>query len=173
MSMSVQSTSASQRPSRALVGRFRKNDHGATAVEFALVAPLLFIMLFAIVGISLVFFAGVMLENATNDASRQLMTGEIETLTSETVCSKLLAPEMFNCRSLRVTVSNAQCFSNLAPPSSGTPGPGGPAAAVMVQVSYPWPAFGFQIGNGVNVYMLNSVSVFRNASANSTPVPSC
>jgi len=79
MSGSVQSAPASQGPSRAraLVSRFRKSDHGATAVEFAFVAPLLPIMLFAIVGISLVFFADVMLENAAKDASRQLMTGEI------------------------------------------------------------------------------------------------
>ena len=171
--MSVQFASTRQRPSRALVSRFRKSDRWATAVEFALVAPLLFLLLFAIVGISLVFFAGVMLENATKDASRQLMTGEIDTLTSETVCSKLLAREMFDCGSLRVTVSNAQCFSNLAPPSAGAPGPGGPAAAVMVRASYPWPAFGFKTENTPGVYMLNSVSVFRNASTNSTPVPSC
>jgi len=173
--MSVQSTSASHRPSRArtLVSRFSESDHGATAVEFALVAPFLFIMLFAIVAISLVFFSGVILENATKDASRQLMTGEISTLDSTTVCSKLLVPEMFNCGNLRVTVSNAQCFSNLAPPSSGAPGVGGPSAAVMIQASYPWPAFGFQIGNASGVYVLKSVSVFRNPSNDNTPVPSC
>ena len=173
--MSVQSASENQRLSgrRPLIRRFRDSENGATAVEFAFVAPSLFITLLAVVGISLVFFAGIMLANATKDASRQLMTGAISTLDSTTVCSKLLLPEMFNCGNLRVTVSNAQCFSNFVPPSSSEPGPGGPSAAVMVQASYPWPAFGFKIGDMSGIYILKSVSVFRNPSTNTTAVPSC
>jgi len=156
-----------------LIRRFRDSECGATAIEFALVAPVLLVLLFGIIAISLVFFAGVMLENATKHASRQLMTGEISSLDSTTVCSKLLAPEMFNCENLRVTVSNAQCFSNFVPPSSDAPGIGGPSAAVMVKASYPWPAVGLDLGSGSSIYMLKSVSVFRNPSTNATQVPSC
>jgi Flp pilus assembly protein TadG len=43
---------------------------GTAAVEFALVAPIFFAVLFAIIELALVFFASQMLETVTQDTSR-------------------------------------------------------------------------------------------------------
>lgn len=60
------------------ISSFSKNKSGATAVEFALVCVPFFALIFAIIETALVFFAGQMLESATNDASRKLLTGQIQ-----------------------------------------------------------------------------------------------
>ena len=52
--------------------RFRRNRRGSSAVEFALVAPVFFALLFAIIETVIVFFAGQVLETGVRDAGRQL-----------------------------------------------------------------------------------------------------
>ena len=55
---------------RNVLRRFRRNRRGAAAVEFALVAPLFFALLFAIIEVALVFFASQVLETVTQDSAR-------------------------------------------------------------------------------------------------------
>ena len=62
---------------RSLTKRFRKNEDGVTAVEFALVATPFFLLLFAIIEVALIFTASLVLENATYEAARQVRTGQI------------------------------------------------------------------------------------------------
>lgn len=52
-----------------------RNEHGATAVEFALISPLLMFLMMAIVETSLVMFVQNVLENATFMAARLGKTG--------------------------------------------------------------------------------------------------
>lgn len=52
-----------------------RQDDGATALEFALVAPVLFLILFGIVEFSLVMFASSVIEGATGNAARLSKTG--------------------------------------------------------------------------------------------------
>ena len=59
-----------------LLRRFRDNHTGASAVEFAIVAPLFLALLFAIIETALVFFAGQVLETVTQDSARMIMTGQ-------------------------------------------------------------------------------------------------
>jgi Flp pilus assembly protein TadG len=56
--------------------RFRRNRRGSAAVEFALVAPVFFALLFAIIETALVFFAGQVLETAVQDSGRLLFTNQ-------------------------------------------------------------------------------------------------
>jgi Flp pilus assembly protein TadG len=58
--------------------RFRRNRRGSAAVEFALVAPVFFALLFAIIETSMVFFGDQMLETAIQDAGRQLYTHQLQ-----------------------------------------------------------------------------------------------
>ena len=58
--------------------RFRRSRRGSAAVEFALVAPVFFALLFAIIETSLVFFAGQILETGIQDSSRQLYTHRLQ-----------------------------------------------------------------------------------------------
>jgi Flp pilus assembly pilin Flp len=57
---------------RHALRRFRRNRRGSSAVEFALVAPVFFALLFAIIETVIVFFAGQVLETGVQDAGRQL-----------------------------------------------------------------------------------------------------
>ena len=59
--------------------RFRRNRRGSAAVEFALVAPVFFALLFAIIETAIVFFAGQVLETVTQDSARMIMTGQAQT----------------------------------------------------------------------------------------------
>jgi Flp pilus assembly pilin Flp len=57
------------------VAGFRNSEDGSTAVEFALVAPVLLFMTFAIVESGIAFAADIVLKNATYDAARTGRTG--------------------------------------------------------------------------------------------------
>ena len=61
---------------RKALRRFRRNRRGSAAVEFALVAPIFFALLFAIFETALVFFAGQVLETGTQDSGRLLFTNQ-------------------------------------------------------------------------------------------------
>jgi Flp pilus assembly protein TadG len=54
-----------------------KSSSGATAVEFALVAFPLFVLLMGIIEYSLIYFASSVIENATNVGSRLAITGNL------------------------------------------------------------------------------------------------
>src|SRR5713226_10092203 len=55
---------------RTLLSRFRRNRAGSTVVEFALVAPMFFALLFALIETGIVFFADQMLETGVQDTGR-------------------------------------------------------------------------------------------------------
>ena len=61
-----------------LLRRFRRNRNGSAAVEFALVAPVFFALLFAIIETAIVFFASQVLETMTQDSARVIMTGQAQ-----------------------------------------------------------------------------------------------
>ena len=72
------SSAASAASSRNEWRRFRRSRRGSAAVEFALVAPVFFALLFAIIETSLVFFASQVLESGIQDSSRQLYTHQLQ-----------------------------------------------------------------------------------------------
>lgn len=67
------------RPRRVLT-RFRKDAKGATAIEFGLLAMPFFIMLMMIVETSMSFWTRQVLQEATSQAARTILTGESRTL---------------------------------------------------------------------------------------------
>src|SRR5258707_8613082 len=73
------SPAASTASVRNALRRFRRNRRGSAAVEFALVAPVFFALLFAIIETAIVFFAGQVLETVTQDSARMIMTGQAQT----------------------------------------------------------------------------------------------
>ena len=50
---------------------------GSAAIEFAFVAPVLFLFLFGIIETGVLFFASATLQNATDDVSRLIRTGQL------------------------------------------------------------------------------------------------
>ncbi len=59
-----------------LIGRFRRAQDGAAAIEFGIVALPFFGLLFAIIETALMFWTNQVLEESLSQASRRLLTGE-------------------------------------------------------------------------------------------------
>ena len=57
---------------------FAATGVASVAVEFALVAPLFFCMLFAILETAIIFFASQVLENATQESARLILTRQAQ-----------------------------------------------------------------------------------------------
>lgn len=170
---------------RIALHRFRRNRRGSAAVEFALVAPVFFALLFAIVETAIVFFAGQVLETVTQDSARKIMTGQAQTANyskaqfKDTVVCPVgaLARMLFNCNDLFVEVKSYPTFPNVTitepidgaknfiPPTSYCPGEGGDI--VVVRMFYQWPLFvtglGYNISNlAGSKRLLSATAAFRN-----------
>lgn len=169
-------------PKTNILRRFRRNKKGAAAVEFALVAPMFFAVLFAIIEMALVFFASQILETVTQDTSRLIMTGQAQNAAftqaqfKNAVCAKLVT--MFDCvNGISIDVQSYKAFStidisdpidagkNFVPPNNYLPG--GPGDIVVVRLFYKWPLFvtglGFNIANvGTNQRLLTATAAFQN-----------
>jgi Flp pilus assembly protein TadG len=165
-----------------LLRRFRDNRTGASAVEFAIVAPIFLALLFAIIEVALMFFASQVLETITQDSARMILTGQAQGASYQQsdfktyVCNQI--PALFSCANLVVNVQSAPSFSAL---TFNTPfdascnlqssnvkySPGGPGDVVLVQVFYPWQLFvtglGFNIANCPNNQrQLVATAAFKN-----------
>jgi len=111
---------------RNVLRRFGRNRRGSAAVEFALVAPVFFALLFAILETALMFFASQVLETITQNSARMIVTGQAQsgsytqTQFKTYVCGQI--PALFNCANLYVDVESYPAFSNIGTMSSGTMG---------------------------------------------------
>jgi Flp pilus assembly protein TadG len=169
-------------PKTSILRRFRRNRRGSAAVEFALVAPLFFGVLFAIIELALVFFASQILETVTQDTSRLIMTGQAQNAGftqaqfKNAVCAKLTV--MFDCvNGVSIDVQSYKQFSavdvkdpidagkNFVPPNNYLPG--GASDIVVVRLFYKWPLFvtglGFNVANiADNKRLLTATAAFKN-----------
>lgn len=175
------SPAASKASLRNVLRRFRRSRRGSAAVEFALVAPVFFALLFAIIETALVFFAGQVLETVTQNSARMIMTGQAQTAAysqaqfKNYVCSQI--PALFTCGNVYVDVQSYPAFSNVAISSQidGTNNfinnmqynPGGPGQIVVVRLFYQWPLFvtglGYNIANlAGSKRLLSATAAFQN-----------
>lgn len=150
----------------SMLRRFRRNRKGSAVVEFALVAPIFFALLFAIIEMALVFFASQVLETVTQDSARMIMTGQAQesALTQaqfkNLVCSKIVA--LFDCvNGVSVDVRSYPSFSavNVSDPIDPSKAfvndmkycPGKDGDIVVVRLFYQWPlivtGLGFNVAN--------------------------
>jgi Flp pilus assembly protein TadG len=166
---------------RKTLRRFRRNRRGSAAVEFALVAPLFFALLFAIIETALVFFAGQVLETITQNSARQILTGQAQSASFDQtafknyVCGQI--PTLFTCANVFVDVQSYPAFTNVVINSQidnnnnfinnmkYCPGNGGDI--VVVRLFYQWPLFvtglGYNIANLTgSKRLLSATAAFRN-----------
>jgi Flp pilus assembly protein TadG len=174
------STVDAKRPLVALRS-FAGATRAATAVEFAIVAAPFIALLMAILQIGVVFIAQQVLQTATNQAARLIMTGQAQSgnMTAaqfqQTVCTD--ATSLFSCSGIFVNVQTFSSFSGVAmtnPVQNGTFSnanlqytPGGSGDIVVAQVFYQWPVYlgplGFNISNlNGNKLLLVGTAAFRN-----------
>nr|WP_321985773.1 TadE/TadG family type IV pilus assembly protein [uncultured Lichenicoccus sp.] len=92
---------------RSLFRRLLGCRRGATALEFAIVGPVMLTLIFAIVEDGLMLFAQSVLDNATRDASRQIMIGNITTASGfqTQLCSDVTS--FFDCTKLQFNVQSS------------------------------------------------------------------
>ncbi|ABE61287.1 TadE-like protein [Nitrobacter hamburgensis X14] len=156
-----------------VAGRFRGNQRGSAAVEFALVAPLFFALLFAIIETGMVFFASQSLETTLQDSARMIQTGQAQiakydkaSFKKDVVCAN--ASVLFDCENgIFVDVhSYPSGFGSVEIDDSITADPitgdrnfvdntqysaGGPGDIVVVRLFYQWPLFvtglGYNLAN--------------------------
>jgi Flp pilus assembly pilin Flp len=134
------------------LGRFGRDTSGASALEFALVATPLILLLLAILQVGLVFFANFTLENAASQGARMIRTGQAQhqgfdaAAFKNEVCEHL--SDMLSCAKLQLDVRRFDSFSG-SELTSGLndkgqmksdfkydPGAGG--EVVVVRAFYPW-----------------------------------
>lgn len=157
-----------------LARRGDKKRRGVTSIEFALIAPALFLFLMGVTELSLMMLAEHLLENATYNASRTAKTGfiaegrtQLETvmdvlLTRLSGLDPLIDPD-------RITVTSMAYgnLSDIGQPEEGLENSlGTPSQVVVYTVRYPWrfftPLVGNVMGNEEGVINLSSRIVVRN-----------
>jgi Flp pilus assembly pilin Flp len=175
---------------RNLLRRFRRDRRGVTAVEFALVAPIFFALLFAIIETAMVFFAGQLLETITQDSARMVLTGQAQGGSfsqkdfKDAVCAHPLR-FMFNCNGIYVDVRSYAQATEVKIPNQIGPGrtftddmkycPGQDGNFVVVRLFYQWPVFIINMLNNIGYdlrydlsnlsgskRLLSATAVFRN-----------
>jgi Flp pilus assembly protein TadG len=174
---------------------FRRNRRGSAAVEFALVAPLFFALLFAILEYALMFFAAQVLETATQDTARLVLTGQAQAANfdkdafKEKFCEQIVA--LFNCETgISIDVNAYDSFGAITPNDLGLPldadgnltgtmryRPGNQNQIDVVRVFYPWQFYvlnlGFNVTNMTGGKRLLMASfAFRNEPFGATPAGS-
>jgi Flp pilus assembly protein TadG len=165
-----------------LARRTRKDERGATMIEFALVMVPFFILLFGIFEVGLVFWGGLELENATDDAARMVRTGQAqaggfdEARMKQEICDRVSL--LVHCTSkLRIDVRSFNAFSQMTPPAPLDAGGllkdtfsyslGGPQQVVLMTSFYEWPLLnmlsGMSLGNMASGNrLLRATAAFRN-----------
>jgi Flp pilus assembly protein TadG len=165
----------------ATARRLVRQQDGAAAVEFALVAAPFLAMVFAILETALVCVAGQALETAAADSARLIMTGQAQNAGydqvkfKEAVCAKIYG--LFNCNGgLHVDVKNYPSFASIPTAKPITNGnmdtnfgysPGNPGDIVVVKLMYQWPVYVSLLGLNLSDIsggkrLLMSTVAFRN-----------
>lgn len=167
---------------RCGLSRFRRNQDGATAVEFALVATPFFALLFAIIETAVVFFVSQAMDTAVETAGRLIRTGQAQQDgTSAAAFKTAICNQMggiLDCTSgLKVDVRK---YTNFGSIDLGTPvdgsgnlkvtenyqtGHGGDI--VVVRAYYEWPVLVNLLGNGLGnlpdgKHLMVATAAFRN-----------
>ena len=152
VSLTVRSAS-SRRPvgARTALGHLRRGDRGAAAVEFALIVPILLILVFGIIDFGLAMYSQTMVGNAAREGVRTAslegtqanaefavtaaMTGIIGT--KPTVVTDPLA--VANGFQVKCTLANGTWCTGWSTAGGGTtPAPQGATVAVTITYSYKW-----------------------------------
>lgn len=171
--------------------RFVRQQDGAAAVEFALVAAPFLALTFAILETAFVFFASQTLEAAVSDSARLMLTGTAQSTDYATglpkvggynqtdfknaVCAHIYG--LFDCANITV---NVQTYASFSPINTALPitngqfdttnigyNPGqNPGDIVVVQLYYQWPTFVPNLGNNLanlsnGKRLLSATAVFR------------
>lgn len=161
-----------------------RDERAATAVEFAMLITPLMALILASLQLSIIFFAGQVLQSCAMASGRQLMTGQIQqagdtqSQFKTVVCNN--APILFTCANLMVDVQSAPTFTSLntttLTPTYNAQGQvtntwsysaGNAGDIVILRVMYDWPVVAAPLFPGIanqanGTHLLVATSVFKN-----------
>jgi Flp pilus assembly protein TadG len=155
---------------------FRRNDRGATAVEFALVAPMVIALMVATIEIGAMEVISTNLDTAVLVAARKIRTGASDRPASSAAFADMICANMVdssaNCHSrLATSVQKVANFASGQTAASATPAgqfdAGGPGDIILIEATYRWPlvlplyAGNFQLA-GPSQALLDARAAFRN-----------
>lgn len=151
--------------------RLRRDRRGSAAVEFALIAPLFFVLLFAIMETALMFFAAQVLETGTQDSARLMYTNQAQNAGmtqpqfEADLCGRVRV--LFSCggppgsQGLTVVVKAYAPGVTIPPADLAAPIAGGvftgapayvvpnPGDTVLIRTFYQWPLYVTQLGYNI------------------------
>ena len=181
-----------------VINRFKKDEAGVTAVEFAIVGGPFFLLVFAIIESALLFFANQYLETVVDDVARLYRTGQVANISTATkledeMCARIKG--LFDCRRIFISLDTADEFINLPQPpvasnSSNINEDGAfepeerfdpnicPLQVVQFTASYEWPIYANYsaplVSEGLNDNALISVTaVVRTEGFEQIPGTTC
>jgi Flp pilus assembly protein TadG len=135
-----------QKISRATL--FRRDERGATAIEFAFVAPILFFALMSLVEIGMLGMMMMSVDAAVLDASRRIRTGRDDAAVNvqtfeDQICARI-GGGLQTCRDrLLISVKRFDKFADAnavaSAPPDGTFNKGGAGDIIIVKANYTWP----------------------------------
>ena len=168
---------------RRLLKQFRRDQNGATAIEFAFVAAPFMFMMFALVELGVLFMMDVTLESAVSQTGRLVRTGQAHERAmgaadfKEEVCSRMGVFEDRCGDRLLVDVRVLPRFTGQTPPDPVDAegelseaglrfAMGGPGDIILISAWYPQPLFTPLVSQGAEKVagqrVLNATTAFRN-----------
>jgi Flp pilus assembly protein TadG len=164
---------------RRAAAAFATCRDGGPAVEFALVAPIFIVVVYATAQCAIIYICNSYLETGAEAAARQVLTNQSTTLTAAqfktAVCNNM--PALFNCASVMVGLQPATSETSISTTTpafnsngtlSGTLPYQQPTSGQIgvLQVMYQWPVIGLPLGwnfanLGNGTYLMMSTQVFK------------
>jgi Flp pilus assembly protein TadG len=156
------------------------SNTGSALIEFAVIAPVFFLLLFAILEIGIIYFAQSQIQYGTNDIARFVRTGQSTGVTQDQVRQRVcndIAPLIPCDGDLSVDIEAFPTFAgvNFSNPLGPTGSmnsmnnyqPGTACTVVLVRVFYAWPVFTpfltpFLSNMAGSKHLLYSAAAFRN-----------
>jgi Flp pilus assembly protein TadG len=163
--------------------KFRRDERGSAAIEFAVIAPVFFFLMFVIAETALVFIAEQVMDNAVFETARLIRTGQVQEANmtkadfTDEVCGRVSIFVDCGSANFYLDVKSYATFGDVALDSpiddnedfedSGTFAFGSANDIVVVRAYYQWPTnqiFGSlslkNLSNGKR--LIGSFAAFRN-----------
>jgi len=159
--------------------RLRRDRRGVTAIEFALVAPILFTVLFGTIEIAMMYYVATSMEGEIQIAARQIRTGNVQGAADPVeefrtlLCDNL--SNLLNCDSVIIDVRAMPDFGSIDKPplidEDGNPqnenfDPGEAGDVVLVRIAYRYsiltPFIGDLLGATNGHFDMYAAAAFQN-----------
>lgn len=172
----------------AYAGRLRvRARSGSAMLEFAFIAPIFFLFMMATIEVGIIYLGNFVLQNATNDAARQIRTGQVTASSGAAtfrtlVCNKI-SPLLACDSNLQIDVETFTSFgaATITNPinTNGTLNanlnnfqPGTVCSIVLVRAFYTYPVATplltpFLVNINSTQHLLTAAAAFRNEPYNS------